>query len=611
MAIDLLAEAKQKENELSSLYARHLADVGLYLLDAYTFTSNDQTLKNLESVTLNDARTYADKTISLLSTAERRYHIKGRLNKKYDKKDLDQAERWIEFCFTRSAENLALMSEYPYEEMMNWCSVLRGQVGFRVLLMHDKKLKRWYPEIRAFDPTQLAWSVGRTGNKLVSHFAEAEKDIILRDYNIDIDKKTSAKVRQIWTDEVRAYYVDDQQSLNKAHKLRRNPFLVLGCPTTPKIGGKTDAVKYQWESCYAGVRVPGEKGLYDLLHKHMSAWATQNMMGIMPPLAFASDDMRRMEKPVSGINKVTTHRTDEKFLEIPFRDFTQAHMAFIAQIQQRIQRATMSNIDYGELNQELSALAIKRLEKSKDQTFVPRIAVKRLAAKVIGYMLIEQYIDGGFETTFENESMGFPESEMPVDVKFFKDHSFEIECDYFALSPEESIADATIANNLKALGVPAEWIMENTLKMANFAAVLRTGMKNKAIDISPVLTQYFAIKAFIETGEEHDDVAANILLASMNQELMKLTQGGMQLEIAGEQLRQAGTTGQPQLPEQGQPGGKPPGLLTMPNPGIPTGAASLLQNAPVQTQNNDVQQNKLNAMQTGMQNAINQSGGQG
>jgi hypothetical protein len=255
------------------------------------------------------------------------------------------------------------------------------------------------------------------------------------------------------------------------------------------------------------------------------------------------------------------------------------------------------------LNQELSALAIKRLEKSKDQTFVPRIAVKRLAASMIGYQLIEQYIDGGYECEFENEAMGFPDSEMPVDVKFFQDHSFEIKCDYFALSPEESIADATIANNLKALGVPPEWIMQNTLKMTNFEAVLRTALKSKAIEAQPILTKYFAIKAFIELGEDHDDVAANILLSSLNQDLMQMTQGQIQLQISGEELKQQ-TQGQP-----GQPGGTAPGLLPSGVPALPSSAVPVMQ-GPAKTVQNDVQQNSINAMQSGMQNAINQSGGQ-
>jgi len=101
---DLLTTVKKKESGLNSLYTRMDNDMKLYYLEAFVLKdSSNRKIPDADSVTLNDPRTYADRVISLLGGAKRRFNVKG------EEKLVRSVETFLNDLYYMNDEDLSLI----------------------------------------------------------------------------------------------------------------------------------------------------------------------------------------------------------------------------------------------------------------------------------------------------------------------------------------------------------------------------------------------------------------------------------------------------------------------------------------------------------------------
>lgn len=499
--MDSLEQTKAARGRLQPRFTRMDEDLGLYLLEKFAWQDTDnRDVPNVESVTTNFPRTFADKVVSSLGTADRRFDIAAERTE-----DATLAEDFVKFGLAQAEVNLLKQLIFPLEESFDFGTSLRGTIACRVILKRDGS--KYYFDIAPIDARALVYEPGPNGCALASIEGKKTAAEIERDYGETLGKslfkqKKEAEVKDIWTPTHNVVYIDNKPVRTIEHNLGMNPILVVTCPTAPHLAGRQDAVKHEAESIYAPVR-----DLYGVLNKAASAWHTQNMMAILPPLQFISKEGRKASTPPFGVAATVNIKFGEEFKRMPISDVTLSHQAFFGQLAAWIQRGTMANIDYGELSFELSALAIKRLESAKDQVFVPRLKAKKSMAMLIADALIFQFIMGGYHT-----DLGDLGEEIPFKPGDFKNKRFMIQVDYFTINPDENVADMTIATTAKSIGLPEEYIFKRILHIEDYEGVIRMRDRERIGNESQTVRFYRYGKSLLETGEEDDKLEAELVL---------------------------------------------------------------------------------------------------
>lgn len=553
--MDILTAVQNRAKELQPLYDRRLYDIEtLYNLKAYKYERTDGKTQGFESMTLNAPRVYADKVIQLLNTAALRYNIQPLDPKKTTREVCSTAEDFLRFCRQRADEYNLEMGYFPIAEADSFYACLEGAIA-RIVLT-QKSGKMYQHTIIPVDPYNVVYQFGKDGYRGI--YGKMSREQIFTQYNFEISAK-EATVMDIWTDIERIVKVGDKDvpGFNYKHRQRKNPFLYVGVPTTPAMAAMGNAVAYQNESIFSGVRSSDRSvDLFKELNRAYSEWKTQNTMTIRPPLQFVHPDDERpeIEKPASGAdNTVATGKGE--FKAIPMPTFPNTYMASISQIQQWIQRGTMANIEYGELKLHgLSALALKDLKSSKDQTFIPRLSAMNHMDRLTAYRLIEQMIDGGYPTDFDG---GY---ELPFDIKDLK-HEFIIKAEHLAESPEENIAQLQMAASARAEGLPDEHIYAVQLQIEDVDKLMRQKAMQEARTENIIIRRLWEAKQLTEeyerTGDEFLMLAAKIAAAEVGYDF----QNG--------QFNERAT----QLPSQPSPSN----MLQTPSLGAPRNDAQLMQ----------------------------------
>ncbi len=536
---ELLTRAEDSEKYLATWYGRQDLDIARYLLEQYVWkNSKNEKMTDVEHVTLNDPRTFADRIIFQLGTAERRFDI---LSEDDSKSSI--AERFLDFIFRKADEALAAQGEWPLEDYDHWNSSLRGGIGRRALLKTNGS--DWDIDIRSYDVRCVSWEPGLNGCELVNFWGTKTGAEIKRDYGIE-QKGDANKFKDVWTPEENAVFIEGKMAPKYPikHNLGLNPAHIVLCPTTPLIGERSDAVKIRGESIYAPVR-----DMYDLLNKAGSSWFTNNMLSILPALQFISKDGRKSKTPPFGIKTVANIRAGEKYELIGLKDVSTSHQAWFGQVMARIQRATYSNFDYGDLSFQLSALAMKRLEAAKDQLYIPRIKAEKMMTIWTARTLITQFINGGYKT--ENLSdrafkMDFKRSD------FVK--PFQIQVDYFSESPETNLAAAQEMQVYESLGFPKEYTWKVIGKVKDYAGIKEMSERERLELESEAVRKYKMAMALLKTGDPDDTIQAQLALKEIGLTLQ------MQRPAQGQQVKGKG----------GSPANIIPGMMNNPVPGATT-----------------------------------------
>lgn len=504
---------KDKEKKLEPLYKRMDSDLALYYLEKFVFKdTKNRKFPKASSLTLNDPKTYADRVVSILGNATRRFRIEGNITAQ------KEGEDFLNETFDVNDEVLALQQSESLEFHLNFYGSLRGWIAARAILYKAGKMV--VPELVPLDPRWCSWQKGVRGLAWGCYRLMMSPERIKEEYGADKPSNKDLLVRVAFTKEKYHVWVGEDEIVSKPHKLGYCPIFVVPVPTHPSIiagEGKT-SIQYQGESIYSANR-----DIYNELNDLASVWATVNKMSFMTPLAFESPLGRELLKAPYGLGIVVNLKENEKIVEIPTKEITIAAQALFGQLDARIQRGGLPHIDYGELHFELSAVAISKLTESRNVVFVPRLDGKSTLITQIARVVVKQYKGEAWELDVKE----LTEDDPHIVFKGTLKHEMSIHVDYHSVSPEQNIANFTVAQVGQQLGLPKRYTFAEILQVKDPEGLLRLANREKAEEFIPELMFFRMASDLLKEAEENDDESLRVEAEIIANKLGMTIQGGV------------------------------------------------------------------------------------
>ncbi len=424
-----LTTVKDKDREFIDLQTRMDTDEKLYYLEPYVMKDpgGQKDTPDVINVTFNDPQVFANRAIAIKMGASMQPVVKGR-----DMKDKQTTliEQFLTDMFISIDDYLfqsrGLMGQYPF-----YCEHIdiRGHIGARVFLREEGD--KFIPNVLPIDMRYCSYERGIDGFLWVAPYYNRSKAMIKEEYKVDITG-ASAVVRPVLTREEEIVYVADQEVKRWAHNLGYVPF-VLGLASAGSTLQGIDSLKRTGESIYAPLRA-----LFPELNRVASILQTLNMSAFAGGLQYASELGAEAEKPdlpPFGLKTVVPVEKGGGYAPMPINDIKAATRLFYAILDARIQRASFSAVDYGNLTFPLSALAITRLTAHKNEILLPRIQGLAILYQQMAKMIIKQYEEGGIKA--ELGEVGYKRT---YDRSIFKG-DYNIEYKFVIKSPDEDIAN--------------------------------------------------------------------------------------------------------------------------------------------------------------------------
>lgn len=448
-----LPEIKRAENNVfNDLRIRFDQDLLLYYLNEYIMLGEDKKpIPHVENVTLNDPATYADRTISLMSTAKMKMEISGIESDPGDE-IANYFENYFKHVFRNNDEMLSWELVEDLKFCSDWYSCIRGWLDHRVLVLRHGDY--YIVEIMPIDPRWISFAHDKYGLSWHAHRYRLDKWTVRELYDVKNLQRTECDMVEGWDRNNFHVWCNETEVPGSPW---RNPFgfvpfnlvpvrtkpltmdnLTVMNSTLSLTNVKTaQGLARQGESIYRANR-----GLYPKANALASTWATLNKIAFMTPLAFISPGGRKLTVRPYGPGIVVNLRANEKLLEIPTKEIAQSGQSLFGQYSAFMQRGQLPHVDYGNLSFELSAVAIARLSETRDQILNPRHSSEEMTYTRDCRMIQQEVNAGGFPLDKIDDRM----KSMAIDFDPEKmKKNFQIFIKFQATYPEQNLANITVA----------------------------------------------------------------------------------------------------------------------------------------------------------------------
>jgi len=512
--LDLLAEAELNRGDLDT---RMDDDRDLFNLDDYKMTDdNDDEVPDVINVTLNDARVFVKKTMSIISGAIMQPVVKG---KEMTDEEHATVEGFLTDMFTAIDERL---SNFEIPSLMSWLIqhvCLRYAIGGRVLLYEDNDV--FVPDIQpvdmrytycGYDDKGLAWVASKsTVPKLHAKLLYPEAAILG-----DIAGRV-----EFWNREYQQIFLDEAKVDEAENKLGYVPYVIQKAVSGTFLQDDNKQ-SFEGESLYESTRK-----LYPEMNRSASILQTLNMMTFAGGHQYESEAGEEAAKPedaVQGFFKVIPVPKGGGYKLIPINDAKNAARLLHALLSVALQRGSIPNIDYGNLTFPLSAVAIKRLMAARDDVLIPRLDTLGIWYRNVARMIIKQYCEGGFKA-----ELGAQGLEREYEASDLKDKKYSIEYRFLSQNPEQHVANYAIAQQAIATGFPRRYVWDKVMGVENPHELMIEADSERAARSSIAQTLFDQAHSLVNMAEKTSDenyyVKAELTLQDLELVLDQRAQG--------------------------------------------------------------------------------------
>ncbi len=529
------------ENDYTALRNRFDEDMALYYMEKYVLLNpeNNQPMPNSVSLTLNDPRTFGDRCLAIMSADKKAFDITG-VDPSVQKRLENAYKHWLYI----NDEQLEMKSVEPLEDCIDFFDLFRGWIGALVLMYQDGD--KWLPSIVPVDPRWMTWEVGDRGLKQFSYRIRMDKTQAEEQFKrkFNITGKKPVDLQCIWDTE--NYYVGVSNANlstkvdiidEKPHHLGICPGVIVPVPTQPMlISGSENyatSLSRQGESIYAPNR-----DVYPTINMVASILASIMQESYVSSFVYTGRKEGFDQNP-AGAGKYVQIDPTESIDLMPARDLNRATEYLFGILGSGKQRGSLSDINYGQISFELSALAVAQLKDDRDGIFVPRRRGKKTFYRRTFNVLRYQVIHGGYKTDINKEDA------IEIDKDIFEKKCV-VNIDFSSVSPEENISNFTIANQAQAIGLPLKKIFRDILHDDDPEGTLREAKLERAYKSVPLLELYdMAIAAAPGnlTEDEMNQDRAMILMDTIEKMMAQQT-------IQAEQMTTGGLNAVPNMASQ-------------------------------------------------------------
>lgn len=532
-----LFENKKTEAAFADVFSRMDDDEEIYFLEPYELVGYDgkTKVKDVDNVTSNDPLVYAVAVQGILAAAQRQTIVEGRDLPKGENK-ANKVEDFLDDVFAMANEVLVENMDYTIDTFINEQIVIRGRCAARALVGMEGD--RWIPYIDPIDTRNFVYEKGRRGMIWGGYETRRAKSAIEEEYGVTIEGK-DALVVDFWNKEKNEIYIASKLESTQPNTFEQCPF-AIALSNMGSLLTSEDAQKHRGESVFWQNR-----DLYPEYNKSLTIYQSLSMETFRPPIAAYSED-GTMLPGVSpyGSRKVTALKFGEKLEELyPREDIKQAGRLFYSALTAMLQRGSLPQVDYGNLQFPLSAVAISSLSESKDRTIILLVNALATWRLRLSRIIINQFILGGVEA--EIGEAGLKRLYQPADLE----GDFKISYMYTSISPEQNIANYSVAQAAGRM-ISDDTKRRDVIRMKDPDGEQRKIDMQDAKLLTPALGALDAAEAFIEEG---DDLRAHFVMEALGINIDQLKggkvgDGGNGKEPAG------GEDGKPLVPLIGSRG---------------------------------------------------------
>lgn len=548
--MDVAKMVNEREKAFQTLHTRMDRDLGLHRLEAYVMEDYDgKKVKAVDNVTLNDARTFGDRVISILSSAMPRIDVRG---KQLSDDEAKKIEGWWQGLIYAADERLSNMMMPPVHNCVSTYAALRGWVALRCVLWQDGD--RIVGDILPLDPHYVVWEVGPQGLLWAAYKQKRTKAQVAAEYRVDLPEgKKEPTVIDWWNDTQHVVNINNQDVRVEAHNLGQPPFVIVPVGLTPQMqsgDGSTGDMQYFGESIYAA-----NADLYREFNKIATILQTRNSLSFRVPLGYESEDGTKVpEQYPYAAARIIAMAKGEKWQEVPMRELREAGL-FFNLLSQQIQRGSFPYTEWGNLDFPLSAIAIEKLEGHRDQVFIPRLQAITLAYRKLMRLAKEQMVRGGFQMELGEEGDELEYTAADLDKRF------TVHFRMSTVSPEKNIANYSIAQAAQQAGISRDTVAREILQIENPTEEHHKHMAEEAGDMVMAVRLYRYMKSLLEeaerlTGDERDAKLAEVTILKAQLAQLGMTvdeKGGLQVAETAPTQPPEGAAGIPAQARVGLP----------------------------------------------------------
>ena len=473
-------------------------------------------LEDVQNVTSNRARVFGERVMAVLGEGEEQINIEGmRDGRKMTDEETSPIEEWFREIFKENDRNLAkqLMPDLDTYSLEQLC--FRGRVGARVLTSTENF--KWTGEIYPCEMRRTVFDVGKNGLIWVATATTMSKDQVLDEYGKEITADV-AVIWDYWDSEQEVVFLDFTrlEEAEQINELGYPPFVIKLAPSGTSFDTSPSALARHGDSIYSA-----DRELFDEESKTWSIMQTMNYLTLSPPQVLKSKSGKKLpSEPVYRLGRIMALETEEGLEKVEAPDIQASSRMFNALIDGALQRGSISHIDWGNLQFQLSQVAIATLASASRQVFTPRLTIYGTFKSEIAEMIRDQWLK--FSLSARIGKYGHSKMYDPEMLQ----GDYSIEYKYYNTLPEETAAAYGLANIARSWE-DDETIRRDILKYDNPTDITQKFESQQATKISRALGLYAMYEA-LKAQKRYRE--AKILLAEMGAMLRDIVTGSKPVE---------------------------------------------------------------------------------
>ncbi len=514
---DYPALVEEKKTELSSLHGRMDKDRELVELAKYALlTVDNNPVPNSLSVTLNDPAVFAANVEASLNNATEQVVVES------DDKNLDTAyiEDVIKACFAAANSRLVKQGRFPLNPYLDQQMCRRGRGAARCFFHLDKKTKTLIADIVPWDARYVYHGVDVDGLAWSAYETTRSRDMIQAEYPKSGITEESAIVLDAWDKEHNEVWIGGEKKEERKNPYGHVPVAIQLVPMGSMMADK-DSMAHQGESIFFLIR-----DLIPELNRLVSIIQSLNMKALDNALMWKNEQGIEGTPPthedLTKPGNVTPTDIRGGAEPVNIGELKRSAYLLHTMIETRIQRGSLSSVDMGTLQFQLSAVALIEIGEGRDQVFLPRLGARGLLNQQLAEMIIEQILLTG-ATSFEIGPRGHKRT---FDARKLVGE-YSIAFKYFIKSPKVDLARFSMAAAAGGL-IPDKAKRRDILQREDPEEDERGLRWQEAEMLSPAIKMNRTIQTLLEMaqrGDKHAAFEAELLSAEMGVNIKQMLTG--------------------------------------------------------------------------------------
>jgi len=487
-------KVEAKEEDFDELAIRQDEDVDLLHLKKYVMKdAKNHVIRDIVNVTLNRPGVFGANIISALGNTSEQLIISSN-DENFDTR---LVEDFRNVAFAAADYRLKKQNKSSLDDFIDIQSCIRGRSAARCLFRRKNGVL--IPDIMPWDAhaKRVTYELGEDGLEWAAYKTKRYKDDIEAKYpearGMITDK--TATVLDVWDATHNEIWVNDRIVKEQGHNYGFTPVCIEIVPLG--YGSALmddDRLKYDGESIFFLIRdaVPE-------LNRLVSIMQTLNLKAVKPPMKYKSKEGHTSKPPkpeAIEMAKITSLDAEGDLAPINYGDAQRSAQLAYNMMKKDMEEGSLSSIDLGILDFQVSAVALIEIGEGRDQVFLPRLKAKAGLKEQIGDMFTKQVIQMGGSV-----ELGVPGHKRTFKVSDLKGE-YSTSYKYFVKSPKIDMARHSVAN--AAIEVSRKYKREHMLQLEDPEGEDRQRTIEEAQETSPILKLEKRIKALLDAGMDEE-----------------------------------------------------------------------------------------------------------